>query len=130
MITVKVGNIIRCNTVGHPTSGLTGVLTRICDTEEDKKLGLSADYGIVDGKSVNLHQCVTLGDDRFLRTAFARLMGENGDSYVEEIRTTGKLSPESYRKITENTFFNGQDSIVNYFGLVQWYYMMSRKSPS
>ena len=60
MITVSIGDYVRCNTIGHITSGLEGVLERICNTEEDRNLGLSPDYGMVNGLAVNLHNCKKL----------------------------------------------------------------------
>lgn len=60
MITVKVGDYIKCNTIGHASSGIKGLLYRICDTEEDIKSGLGPDYGILNDMPVNLHNCVPL----------------------------------------------------------------------
>lgn len=54
------GLYVRCNTIGHISSGLEGIIERICDTEEDRNLGLSEDYGMINGIAVNLHNCVVI----------------------------------------------------------------------
>jgi len=62
-----------------------------------------------------------------LQNAFQNLMGINGDIYIKEIENTGKLSESSYEKIKDNIQFNGMNSIVNYFGIVHWYYLQGKK---
>jgi hypothetical protein len=62
-------------------------------------------------------------DYKTLRKAFGSLMGINGDRYVEEIATTGILSKQSYDIISENTSYNGQESLIEHFGIVQAYYI-------
>jgi hypothetical protein len=62
MITVTVGDIIKCNTTGHESAGLIGVLDRICGTEQDRMLGLGPDYGMVGDICVNLHNCIKYTD--------------------------------------------------------------------
>ena len=69
-------------------------------------------------------------EEQRLTTAFARLMGENGDQFVTEILNTGELSASSYRIICNNVFFNGRNSIVDHFGIVHWYYLKRKNKYS
>jgi hypothetical protein len=56
MITVTIGQYIKCNTTGLECKG---VLERILDLPEDKLLGWGSDYGLLhSGDRVNLHNCV------------------------------------------------------------------------
>lgn len=62
--------------------------------------------------------------------ALGDLMGINGDEFADEIITTGKLSYESYCLITNNVAYNGPTSVLEHFGLVQWFYYQGIKSKS
>lgn len=62
-----------------------------------------------------------------LNTAFARMMGINGDPFIEEILTTGMLSESSYQAICNNIQYNSKDSICQYFGIVHYYYLVGLK---
>lgn len=71
---------------------------------------------------------LTLSDCRAIRKAFQMLMGINGDRYADEIVNTGALSPKSYSEVCENVSYNGQFSVFQYFGVIQWYrYQYDRK---
>lgn len=65
--------------------------------------------------------------DKRIRTAFQALMGVNGDRYVEEIFRTGGLSSMSYIHICSNVWYNGEESIVEHFGVVMWFYFQGRR---
>lgn len=58
---------------------------------------------------------------REIAEAFQNMMGINGDSYVQEILETGKLSPNSFEEISDNVSYNSRESVCKYFGIV-WYY--------
>lgn len=60
MISVKVNQYVRCNTVGGPSAGHEGVLEWILDSPEDVLRGWGPDYGMVDGVPCNLHHCVAV----------------------------------------------------------------------
>jgi len=62
-----------------------------------------------------------------IEIAFSRLMGENGDKYVDEIINTKMLKESSYKTICDNISYNGKESITKYFGLVHYYYLQSVK---
>lgn len=65
--------------------------------------------------------------DALIKQAFFRLMGANGGRFVEEIKKTGCLSQSSYDQIVDNVRHNGQTSIIEFFGVVQWYYFKGQK---
>lgn len=65
---------------------------------------------------------------RLIKQAFQNLMGINGDPFVQEIIETGMLSPRSYKLITENVYYNGEESVKAHFGLVYWYEMQYRRN--
>lgn len=58
MITVFIGQVVKCNTIGDVSSGVIGEFERVCDTPEEIVLGWGADYGVVNGVRCNLHNCV------------------------------------------------------------------------
>jgi len=60
-----------------------------------------------------------------VKLAFQTLMGIVGDKYVKEIEETNKLSQKSYNEICDNVKYNSQDSIINHFGVIQYYYFQS-----
>ena len=71
---------------------------------------------------------ITNEDYKRIREGFQSLMGINGDPFVAEIINTGALSPRSYAIITDNVSYNGQFSVMEHFGMVQWYhYQYARK---
>lgn len=61
-----------------------------------------------------------------IEVAFQALMGINGDKFIDEIGRTGMLSEKSYKTICDNVRHNGRDSIVEYFGVVQYYYFQGK----
>jgi len=63
-----------------------------------------------------------------IKETFQVLMGMNGDVFAKEIITTGVLSARSYDIISDNVYYNGKDSIDQYFGLVQWYYFEGKRA--
>lgn len=63
-----------------------------------------------------------------IKEAFSSLMGMSGDYFVEEILKTGVLSRSSYDIICDNISYNGENSVVKYFGLVHWYYLKGTKA--
>jgi hypothetical protein len=84
---------------------------------------------ILDTSKDNIHLVERGVDDMpaFIEEAFSALMGVNGDEYVREIHSTNCLSQHSYYAICNNIQFNSKDSIINYFGLVHYYYLQGIK---
>lgn len=66
---------------------------------------------------------ITEIEENSIVESFSSLMGINGDIYIKEILSTGKLSRSSYEDICNNISYNSEDSIKKYFGLVHWYYL-------
>lgn len=62
-----------------------------------------------------------------IKAAFQRLMGLNGNQYVEEIMNNQSLTEESYKAICDNIYFNDKSSVIEHFGLVHYYYLQGVK---
>ena len=76
-------------------------------------------------------KCYVRMSEEFLnpvKNAFQVLMGMNGDDFVDEIAKTGMLSQLSYIQVEDNIQWNGKESIVEYFGLVHYYYIQFIKT--
>lgn len=61
-------------------------------------------------------------EDKRVSRAFQTLMGENGYPFIREIKENGTLSKRSYDTICDNVFHNSKESVLEHFGIVQWYY--------
>lgn len=89
MITVKVNQYVKCNTIGNdPSAGHQGVLEWIMDSEEDRLKGWGPDYGMVDGIPCNLHNCEPWSPAPYVRPALTIDMvekGETSDYYSREV---------------------------------------------
>jgi hypothetical protein len=89
MITVKVNQYVKCNTIGNdPSAGHEGVLERIMDTEEDRAYGWGPDYGMVDGIPCNLHNCEPWSPIPYITPALTLEMvleGETKGYYSREV---------------------------------------------
>ena len=77
------------------------------------------------GNNIRLDEFTKAYNRYQLKEAFQALMGVNGDPYIVEILEHGMLSLRSYQAICENIKYNSKDSIVKYFGVVQYYYNKS-----
>ena len=58
-----IGSYVRCNTIGHISSGVVGRIMRFCidDNEYDRSMGYCEGYGYLDnGVCVNLNHCVVI----------------------------------------------------------------------
>ncbi len=75
--------------------------------------------------NIDLHTEIQETTD--IKIAFSRLMGENGDKFVDEIINTKMLKESSYKTICDNISYNGKESITKYFGLVHYYYLQAVK---
>lgn len=64
-------------------------------------------------------------DQYEVRAALDNLMGIDGNEYAEEIINTGRLSMESFKRIKEKTIFNSRTSVIENFGIIQYYYNQS-----
>lgn len=85
-----------------------------------------------DGRSQSIPRVYlsTVGPEmrKRIRKAFGDLMGMNGDTFVEEIYKTGKLSDKSYEIICDNVSYNGADSVIEHMGLVYYYHSLTNKT--
>lgn len=62
-----------------------------------------------------------------IRQAFNVLMGANGDDYSDYAQENRVITAQQYEEICENVSYNGEESVIEHFGVIHWLYLQGQR---